>query len=386
MDKYEYLWTCVRNNMLPGDISGCMSQNASSNNTYIYEEIFLMSINDMVNKLNITKKQAEYIMSTKAKVDPDKEYENFKRSGARAVTMLDKDYPKRLRYIDNPPYALFYYGSLPDEDTKSVAIIGARKCSEYGRHMAENIAAGLAKEKVNIISGMAYGIDGIAQMEAMNKGGKSYAVIGSGVDICYPRANKAIYDRLKHAGGIISEYPIGAAAASTNFPMRNRIISGLSDVVIVVEAGLKSGTLITVDQALLQGKEIMVVPGRVTDPLSVGCNALLFQGAYPVQSSDDVMRLLDTLNPSRVGNYMSDTKTTFRTKELKNYIPKESDEMLLDENEKVVFESMDYYPMDVEKIAEKSGMNLLELMNTLICLEMKNMVCEKGKNAYVKCV
>ena len=368
---------CVRNNMLPADIS------EGRDRTYSYKEIFAMEIDEMTNKLTISKKQAEYIMSTRGAIDINKKYEQFLRSDIEAVTIHDENYPARLRYIENRPYALFYYGELPDDNKRSVAIIGARNCSEYGRGMAEVISSGLGEADVNVISGMAYGIDGISQMCALEVGGKSYGVIGGGVDICYPRSNKPLYERLKCQGGILSEYPVGAAARPDNFPMRNRIISGLSDIVVVIEARVKSGTFITVDYALSQGKEIMVLPGRATDPLSVGCNALLSQGAYPVQCAEDVLRLLETSSPSNF--YMKNTHNIFKNKDLSDVIPKQKEKILLEREENMVYSVLDFYALSPEEISNAVKLDIFKVMDILIGLEMKGLIKEKGKNLYVKC-
>ena len=392
MDKYEYFWMRIRNNMLPGDISGAalLDENVSNfkDEVLSYEEIMNMDTMTLQEKTCLTKKQAEYIMSTKAKYDINREYEMFLASNAKSLTLKDEEYPKRLRYIDNPPFAIFYYGDLPLEELNSVAIIGARKCSEYGKIMARNLATDLSKSGVNIISGMAYGIDGIAQETALfskkeGSSNSSYAVLGSGVDVCYPKANEALYNKLKLMGGIISEYPVGAEALADNFPLRNRIISALSDIVIVVESRLKSGTFITVDYALTQGKEIMVVPGRVTDPLSVGCNALISQGAVPVQSADDVLRLFETILPRTY-----DTKnkaSNFRTKELKKLVPKPQEKILLEREENLVYSVLDFYSLSPEDISQALNMDIFQVMSILIRLEMKGIITETGKNLYVKC-
>lgn len=363
--------------MLPADIS------VGNDRTYSYEEIFHMREDEMVEKLPVSKKQASYIMSTVTKVDFDKIYFEFSNSDVKSVTIYDEDYPKRLANVENRPFALFYYGELPADNKKSVAIIGARDCSEYGREMTEVIAEGLGKAKVNVISGMAYGIDGISQMCTLENGGKSYGVIGSGIDVCYPKTNKLLYDRLKCNGGVISEYPMGAPARADNFPMRNRIISGLSDVVIVIEARVKSGTFITVDYALSQGKEIMVLPGRATDPLSLGCNALLSQGAHPVQSAEDVLRLLDTI----LDDVFSINKLpkNFDKKELLNSIPKKKEKILLEREENMVYSVLDFYALSPEDIAVSLDMDIFKVMSILIGLEMKGIIKEKGKNMYVKC-
>lgn len=209
----------------------------------------------------------------------EEEYEKMKAQGIRLITETMQEYPGRLRDIPDAPYALFVKGSLPDENMPAVAIVGARECSPYGAYVAEKLGEVLGRRGVEVISGMARGIDSISQQAAINAGGRSCAVLGSGVDVCYPARNRELYERLVGNGSVVSEYPLKTPARPQNFPPRNRIVSGLADVVVVVEAREKSGTLITVDMALDQGKEVYVVPGRITDRLSDGCNRLIRQGA-----------------------------------------------------------------------------------------------------------
>ena len=197
----------------------------------------------------------------------------------KVLRQRDGEYPKRLREIPNPPKELYVLGRVPEEQIPTVAIIGARDCSEYGKYVASCLGAALGRNGIQVVSGMARGIDGIGQEAALDSGGSSFAVLGCGVDICNPAGNRRLYEKLRTGGGILSEYPPGTPPLPRHFPPRNRIVSGLSDAVVVVEAREKSGTLITVDMALEQGREVYVVPGRVTDPLSRGCNRLLKLGA-----------------------------------------------------------------------------------------------------------
>lgn len=199
------------------------------------------------------------------------------------------DFPKKLSEIPDPPFGIFYKGRIPDKKTPAVAVIGARKCSEYGRHMAERFAGGFAERGIDVISGMAAGIDGIGQTAALNAGGRSYAVLGCGVDIVYPRSNESLYRQLIEKGGVLSEYPPQMEPRPALFPPRNRLISALADVVLVVEAREKSGTLITVDMALEQGREVYSIPGRCTDSLSMGCNRLIRQGAAVATAPEDII-------------------------------------------------------------------------------------------------
>lgn len=202
-----------------------------------------------------------------------------KDGAIRVLRQQDAEYPERLREIPNPPKELYVLGRVPEEQLPTVAVIGARDCSEYGKYVASGLGAALGHSGIQVVSGMARGIDGIGQEAALDAGGSSFAVLGCGVDICYPAGNRRLYEKLRPGGGILSEYPPGTPPLPGHFPPRNRIVSGLSDAVVVVEAREKSGTLITVDMALEQGREVYVVPGRVTDPLSSGCNRLLKLGA-----------------------------------------------------------------------------------------------------------
>ena len=227
----------------------------------------------------LTPSQLAGFMKARQEKKVKQDYQKLCLKGMRFIPFSDPEYPRRLRAIPDPPNGIYVRGGLPEEEKPAVAVIGARMCSEYGRYAAAQYAAALSGAGVNVISGLARGIDGISQEAALRAGGKTYAVLGCGADICYPVENRKIYDKIPGQGGILSEFPPGTSPKSIFFPMRNRIISGLSDMVLVVEARKKSGTLITVDMALEQGKEVFVVPGRVTDALSSGCNELIRQGA-----------------------------------------------------------------------------------------------------------
>lgn len=227
----------------------------------------------------------------------EKKLEDFQKRGIFFVPLWDDDYPERLRRIPDPPAALYGIGRFPAEtggkQRKTAAVVGARAASAYGQEMAAYFGRGLAKEGVTVVSGMARGADGIAQTAALRAGGFSVAVLGCGVDVCYPPENKSLYDMLRDRGCIVSEYPPGTQPHAHLFPPRNRIISGLSDLVLVVEAREKSGTLITVDMALEQGRDVFAVPGRITDICSRGCNRLIGSGAGAAVSVAQILRELD---------------------------------------------------------------------------------------------
>lgn len=217
----------------------------------------------------------------------EEKYKGLQDKKIEFLPIYNAKYPERLRNIPDPPYALYIKGTIPKEQRPSVAVIGARECTTYGLYVAKELGERLAMEGIQVISGLARGIDSEAQKAAVLAGGDVYAILGCGVDICYPKGNFELYEKMAMQGGVLSEYVPGTEPKASLFPPRNRIISGLADVVVVVEAKEKSGTLITVDMALEQGKEVYVIPGRVTDPLSAGCNRLMKQGAGVLHRLDE---------------------------------------------------------------------------------------------------
>lgn len=221
----------------------------------------------------------EAIRGTNSVEAMKEQYESLRERDICFVHFRQKEYPHRLLEIPDPPVGLYYKGRLPAKEGLSVAIVGSRDCSEYGSFVAQKLGSFLGERRITVISGMARGIDGISQSAALAAGGESYGVLGCGVDICYPATHQKLYDQLVQQGGVLSAYPPGTPPLGKNFPPRNRIVSGLADALVVVEARVKSGTLVTVDMALEQGREVFVVPGRVTDRLSDGCNRLLKQGS-----------------------------------------------------------------------------------------------------------
>ena len=254
-------------------------------------EIYEMALRECLSEKLSEKyrRKAKQIEAFTVNYDVTAEYEKMIARGILFVAAGEEGYPKKLADIPDAPCVLYYVGRLPGDEEKTVAIIGARNCSEYGKAMAKQFGGALTEAGVQIVSGMARGIDGIGQQAALNAGGYSLGVLGCGVDICYPPENKQLYERLIADGGICSEYPPGIEPRAVLFPPRNRIISGLCDGVLVVEAKERSGTLITVDMALEQGREVYALPGRATDPLSSGCNRLIRQGATLVTSPQEML-------------------------------------------------------------------------------------------------
>ena len=211
----------------------------------------------------------------------------------KIINISDDNYPAKLKNIYAPPITIFAKGDISLLSSKAIAIVGSREPSKYGIYVAEKFSKELSKEGIAIVSGLAKGIDTFAHVGALSSFGKTIAVLGSGIDVVYPKENAKYYREISEKGLIISEYIVGTAPESKNFPQRNRIISGLSDGVLVVEARKNSGTMITTDFALEQGKELYVIPGNITSNLSAGTNNLIKEGAKLVT---DVYEILEDLN------------------------------------------------------------------------------------------
>ncbi|MBO6109113.1 MAG: DNA-processing protein DprA [Eubacterium sp.] len=300
------------------------------------------------------------LTDTEKKLKIRDEASRLMKKGISLYRTEDEGYPDRLRHIKNPPDQLFVIGSLPDPDTAAIAIIGARNCTPYGRDMARMFGYRLAEAGVNVISGMAIGIDGWSHRGAIEAGGRTYAVLGSGVEVCYPPANEKLYNTIPERGGIISEYPTGYGAMPVNFPMRNRIISGLSDGILVVEARMRSGSLITVDFALDQGKDVFVIPGRIGDELSVGCNRLIRQGAIPVLTPDDILEY-----------YNIEIKAE-KTNEL-------------DADENRIYSMIGEKPVGIMKIAQNAQGSLANTISIISGLKKRGFIREVAKDQYIRC-
>lgn len=226
-------------------------------------------------------------LQTKEKVTKQQIYDAKKTLKANYTTIISDDYPVSLKEIVCPPFVLFYYGDLSLLDKQCIGVIGSRRPSSYGLDVTQKIVKDLVENDYTIISGMALGIDSIAHQNALKNNGKTVAVLGSGIDYCYPKTNMEIYNKMKSNQLILSEYPNNLAPKPYHFPVRNRIIAGLSASILVTEANKKSGTMITVGYALDQGKDIFCIPSRINDPS--GCNTLIQQGAKLILDINDII-------------------------------------------------------------------------------------------------
>ena len=288
-------------------------------------------------------------------------YAHYQKSGYRFVYEGSRDYPKRLKSLFDRPAGLYYAGRLPADNRPTIAIVGARSCSGGGRSLARHFSTVLSDAGVQVISGMALGIDGAAHRGALEAGADTYALIGSGLDICYPKENRDIYDILPKRGGLITEYPLGVQALSWHFPMRNRLIAALADKVLVVEARKRSGSLITADLALEQGKDVLAVPGRSTDTLSEGCLDLIRSGAKLITSPEDILEEYDL--------------------EVMNL---KKNNICLDKSENMVYSSLCLNPKYIEDICAELHIDISEGAAVLYRLESMGLIRQVYRGQFVR--
>jgi len=274
--------------------------------------------------------------------------------GIQVITWDDPAYPEQLRQITQSPFVLYIKGELVNEDDWAVAIVGTRRHSDYGRQITENISHTLARNGITIISGLARGIDGVAHQAALEAGGRTIAVLGSGVDITYPPEHRDLGEDISRQGALISDYPLGTPPDGSNFPPRNRIISGLSKAIIVIEAGERSGALITATYAAEQGKDVFAAPGKITSPMSKGTNLLIKQGAHPLLESQDI---LDVLNMTLIAEQ----------RVIRKSLPS-------DPKEAVLFQAIGEEPLHVDELCSLVNMPIEEVTSTLALMELKGMV------------
>lgn len=287
--------------------------------------------------------------------------ERLVKLGAHFMTFIDDDFPSRLLYIDDPPYLLFVKGEIIDDDSNSVAIVGARKSTSYGQLACKEIARDLSKRKICIISGLALGIDAIAHQSALENDNRTIAVIGNGLDVVYPRRNERLYKEIAEHGAVVSEFPLGEQPLRYNFPVRNRIISALSKLVIVVEAQKRSGSLITARLALEQGRDVYAVPGNIFSANSEGCNMLIRDGAGIYTTCDDLMETSGLID---------------------NSVFAEKEEIELSDDEKAVYDIIKNGDTGYEIILAKTGFDSASLSAILTILELKGLITSQGQRTY----
>lgn len=308
-------------------------------------------------------KLIETMQQVRAGVSLELVWERVHSLGIQVLTWEDEAYPRRLKEIDQPPPVLYLRDDLQPEDEWAVAIVGTRGITAYGRQVTAEIASVLARRGVTVISGLARGVDAEAHKAALNAGGRTLAVLGSGVDQIYPPEHRQLAGQIIASGALMSDYAPGTPPDGVNFPPRNRIISGLSMAVIVIEAGERSGALITAEFAADQGREVFAVPGNINAPKSVGCNRLIHQGARPLLTPEDVLESLDlaSFQQQRVARAV---------------LPK-------DEVEARLLSVLTREPMHVDDIRARVDMPIEKVSATLALMELKGMVRQLGGMNFV---
>jgi DNA processing protein len=302
------------------------------------------------------------IVTSRPGIDPDAEMEKMERWGVRAYTFRDPDYPARLKEIHDYPPVLYVRGSIISQDEWCLAIVGTRRATVYGRQVTQEIAADLAQSKITIVSGLARGIDTVAHHAAIEAGGRTIAILASGLDIIYPAENAGLAGRILEHGALVSEYPVGLRPRADNFPRRNRIMSGLSLGTLVIEAGETSGALITARMALEQNREVFAVPGSILSPASRGTNHLIQEGAKLVISYTDVLEELNLM-------------TVARQIEMKELMP-------ATETESLLLKQVGAEPTHIDDICRASGLSASMVSSTLAMMELKGMVKHVGAMNY----
>ena len=308
-------------------------------------------------------KMIERIVQARAQVDLDKVWAKIESQGIKILTWEDEAYPQRLKEIEQPPPVLYVRGEYLPDDLFAVAIVGTRRVTPYGRQISEELASYLAGNGITVVSGLARGVDAVAHQSALKAGGRTIGVLGSGVDKIYPPEHRQLAERMMESGSIISDYAPGTPPDASNFPPRNRIISGLSLAVVVIEAGETSGALITAEFAAEQGREIFAVPGSILAPQSKGTNKLIQQGALPLLSINDLMQ---ALNLTRMGEHKAARKV----------IP-------ADETEARVMNVLSTQPLHVDEIRNQTELPIEKVSAALALMELKGMVRQVGGMNYV---
>ena len=325
----------------------------------------------------LSEEQIAIILKGQKEESFKKDYEKLEEEEIRFIPWNAPEYPPSLLEMPDHPHGIFVKGNLPRSEKLSIGIVGARKCTPYGEHYALEYSKALAQVGVQMISGLARGIDGFGHRGALLANEPTFAVLGSGVDVCYPKQNTGLYqDILAKGGGILSEFMPGAMPLGFHFPMRNRIIGGLSKVLLVIEAKEKSGSLITADIALEQGKDIYALPGPVDSSYSKGCHYLIKQGAGILISPQELLKDLGYL-VHKAKEKNSDYKETCEKFNDNNKI-------VLDKLQNMVYSLICFTPKSINQLTQETQLAIDGVMDALVSLELEGLIKEVSKNYYVR--
>jgi len=311
----------------------------------------------------LSEKVAQAVVETRKSLDLEREIENIEKSGIQILTLEDQCYPKKLLSIEYPPPVLYVKGAIVENDECAVAIVGTRHVTSYGRQVAGELGRFLSHNGVTVISGLARGVDAVAHQSALDAGGRTLAVLGSGVDVIYPPEHRSLAERVIAHGALISDYFPGTPPEGVNFPPRNRIISGLSTVTVIVEAGERSGALITAEFAASQGREVFAVPGSIYAVHSKGANRLIRDGALPLLEFSE---LLEALHLTQIDEY----------RYAKKVLPENDIELLL-------MEALKDEAMHIDEIKAAVGLPMEKISAALVMMKLKGMVKETDNLTYL---
>lgn len=384
LEDYYWYWLCNISGIGQTKIRNLLKTFDTPEQVYKAKEELLYNIE------GLNAKDIKRIKEAKLDTGLYNDYVNLKDKGITFMHPAKEGYPKRLLEIYDYPHSLYYYGRLPEDNNPSVAIVGSRQCSTYGYNIAKSFAGEFAKMGIQVISGLAAGIDGAAHKGVLEKGGYTCGVLGCGVDICYPRSNIEIFYKMKQSGCVVSEYALGTPARAGQFPVRNRIISAFSDAVIVVEARKKSGSLITVDQALEQNKDVFVVPGRIGDSLSEGCNELIRMGAMIITKPQDILESNLVKRKLEKMSLKNEIKMPQENKNIVSGIPEYQQkqasvqEFKLATPKNMLYSCVDLYPTGINDLVIKTGLPVQTISKGLIELQLEGKIQEVTHNYYIR--
>jgi DNA processing protein len=314
--------------------------------------------------VGLERKTLEALLLLRERLDPEREWERLQALGLQVLALDDPEYPAALREIADPPPLLFVKGTLEPVDRWSVAIVGTRRATAYGRQATERLAADLAAAGVTVVSGLARGIDTYAHRAALQAGGRTIAVLGNGLDTVYPPENRALAAEIAAQGALVTEFPLGVRPDAVNFPRRNRIVAGLCVGTLVVEAGETSGALITADFALEQGRDVFAVPGSIFSQASAGCHQLIRDGARPVTCAQDVLEELNMMQ-------------AVQQQEVARAVP-------TDPIEEELLRHLSLEPQHIDLLSRSVALPMATISSTLTVMELKGLVRHVGGMQYVR--
>jgi len=317
---------------------------------------------EAIRSTGLPEKAVKNFLQLRQEIDLDRYYESILEKEVTVLTLMDDGYPQLLKEIDQSPPVIYVRGELTPADEFSVAIVGTRRVTAYGQQITRDTSVFLAGHGLTVVSGLARGVDGLAHQQALQAGGRTIAVLGSGVDVIYPPEHRTLADAIIENGAIISDYPLGTQPEGINFPPRNRIMSGLALATVVIEAGERSGALITAEFAVEQGREVFAVPGNVLSPASKGTNQLIQKGAYAMVSPQEILDVLDLSQVDAI-------------KTARQVLPADS-------TEAKILQVMDYEPIHIDDICNEVDLAIEKVSAALTMMELKGIVQHVGGMRY----